>query len=70
MVLALYALEAFDRRRAKRDEELRAEAVAVTMRLVRELGVEAARVLIERAGNERMPRETWEQAIERLRQEG
>ena len=40
MVLALYALEAFDRRRAKRDEKVRSEV----MRLVDELGVEAARV--------------------------
>ena len=66
MVLALYALEAFDRRRAKRDQEVRSEV----MRLVRELGVEEARILIDRAGNERMRGETWQQTIERLKQEG
>ena len=70
MVLALYALEAFDRRRAERDQEVRSEAAVVTVRLVEEFGAEAARVIIERARNERMPRETWEQAIERLKQEG
>ena len=66
MVLALYALEAFDRRRAKRDQELGFE----TVRLVRELGLEEAEALIERAGKERMRGETWKQAIERLKQEG
>ena len=70
MVLALQALKAFDRRRAKRDEELRSEGVAVAMRLVRELGLEEAEALIERAGKERVRGETWEQAIEWLRQEG
>ena len=70
MVLALQALRKFDRDRAKRDEELRSEGMAVAMRLVDELGLEAARVVIERADSERMRGETWEQAIERLRQEG
>ena len=70
MVLALYALEAFDRRRAKRDREVRFEAAAVTLRLVEELGAEAALALIERADDERMRGETWKQTIERLSQEG
>ena len=70
MVLALQALEAFDRRRAKRDQELRYEAANVAMRLVEELGAEAARVIIERARSERVRGETWEQAVERLKQEG
>ena len=66
MVLALYALEAFDRKRAKRDQEVGSEV----MRLVDELGQEAARALMERARNERVRGETWRQTIERLRQEG
>ena len=70
MVLALYALEAFDRRRAERDQKMRFEGAAVTMRLVDELGLEEARILIERADSERMRGETWKQTIERLRQEG
>ena len=70
MVLALYALEAFDRRRAERDQEVRSEAAVVTARLVVEFGKEAALALIERAEDERMRGETWKQAIERLRQEG
>ena len=70
MVLALYALEAFDRRRAERDQEVRSEAAVVTVRLVRDLGTEAALALIERAEDERMRGETWKQAIERLKQEG
>ena len=70
MVLALYALEAFDRRRAERDQEVRSEAAVVTVRLVRDLGTEAALALIERAEDERMRGETWKQAVERLRQEG
>ena len=70
MVLALYALEAFDRRRAERDQEVRYEAAVVTARLVVEFGKEAALALIERAEDERMRGETWKQVIERLRQEG
>ena len=70
MVLALQALKAFDRRRAKRDEELRSEVVALTVRLRKELGAEAALALIERADDERMRGETLGQAIERLRQKG
>ena len=70
MVLALYALEAFDRRRAERDQEVRSEAAVVIVRLVKELGAEAALALIERADDERMRGETWKQTIERLRQEG
>ena len=70
MVLALQALEAFDRRRAKRDQGLRSEGMALTMRLVEELGVDQARILIERAREEKEPSETWEQTIERLKQEG
>ncbi len=70
MVLALYALEAFDRRRAKRDQKVRSEAAVVTVRLVKELGAEAALALMERADKERMRGETWKQAVERLRQEG
>jgi hypothetical protein len=70
MVLALQALRKFDRDRAKRDREVRFEAAAVTLRLVEELGAEAALALIERAEDERMRGETWKQTIERLRQEG
>ena len=70
MVLALQALRKFDRDRAKRDREVRFEAAAVTLRLVEELGAEAALALIERADDERMRGETWKQTIERLRQEG
>ncbi len=66
MVLALQALKKFDRDRAERDQELRSEGV----RLVRELGLEEAEALMERADKERMRGETWKQAIERLRQEG
>lgn len=69
MVLALQALRKFDRDRAKREQGLRSEGMALTMRLVDELGVEQARALIERARSERVPGETWEQTIERLRQE-
>lgn len=70
MVLALQALRKFDRDRAKRDHGLQSEGMALTMRLVDELGVEPARALIERANNEWMPGETWEQTIERLKQGG
>ena len=69
MVLALQALRKFDRDRAKREQGLRSEGMALTMRLVDELGVDQARALIERARSERVPDETWEQTIERLKQE-
>ena len=70
MVLALQALRKFDRDRAKRDEELRSEGVALAMRLVREMGLEEAESLMERADSERLEGETRQHAIERLRQEG
>ena len=77
MVLALRALEAFDRRRAERDQKLRdegeakgeAQVLALVTALVEELGVEQARALIQRVNSERRPGETSEQAIQRLRSE-